>query len=45
MLKARWKGGPSSGAAKPEAINAGQIRSFRIAKMEPDARKIELELA
>jgi small subunit ribosomal protein S1 len=44
MLKARWKGGPSSGAAKPEAVNAGQIRSFRIAKMEPDARKVELEL-
>jgi small subunit ribosomal protein S1 len=45
MLQARWKGGVSSGAAKPEAINAGQIRSFRIAKMEPDARKIDLELA
>jgi hypothetical protein len=25
-------------------MNAGQIRSFRIAKMEPDARKIDLEL-
>ena len=35
---------PQHGAAKPEAMNAGQIRSFRIAKMEPDARKIELEL-
>ena len=45
MLQARWKGGVSSGAAKPEAISAGQIRSFRIAKMEPDARKIDLELA
>ncbi len=45
MLQARWKGGVSSGAAKPEAIGAGQIRSFRIGKMEPDARKIELELA
>ena len=44
MLKARWKGGPSNVAAKPEAINAGQIRSFRIGRMEPDARKIELEL-
>jgi small subunit ribosomal protein S1 len=44
MLKARWKGGPSNVAAKPEAINAGQIRSFRIARMEPDARKLELEL-
>ena len=45
MLKARWKGGPSNVPAKPEAINAGQIRSFRIAKMEADARKIDLELA
>ena len=45
MLQARWKGGVSSGAAKPEAIDAGQIRSFRIGKMEPDARKISLQLA
>jgi small subunit ribosomal protein S1 len=45
MLQARWKGGVSSGAAKPEAIGAGQIRSFRIGKMEPDARKIDLQLA
>ena len=44
MLKARWKGGPSSVAARPEAINAGQIRTFRIGHMEPDARKVELEL-
>jgi small subunit ribosomal protein S1 len=45
MLKARWKGGPSVAASKPETLNAGQIRSFRIGRMEPDARKIELELA
>jgi small subunit ribosomal protein S1 len=45
MLKARWKGGPSVTASKPEAMNAGQIRSFRIGRMEPDARKIALELA
>ena len=44
MLKARWKGGPSSVAAKPDGLYAGQIRSFRIGRMEPDARKIELEL-
>jgi small subunit ribosomal protein S1 len=44
MLKARWKGGPSSAAVKPEAISTGQIRSFRIAKIEADARKIDLEL-
>jgi small subunit ribosomal protein S1 len=45
MLKARWKGGPSTAASKPEGMNAGQIRSFRIGQMEPDARKIALELA
>jgi small subunit ribosomal protein S1 len=44
MLKARWKGGPSSVAAKPEGVRAGQIRSFRIKALEPDARKIDLEL-
>src|SRR3984957_4712258 len=45
MLKARWKGGPSTAASKPGGMNAGQIRSFRIGQMEPDARKIALELA
>jgi small subunit ribosomal protein S1 len=44
MLTARWKGGVSSSAAKPEAPRAGQIRSFRIARLEPGARKIELEM-
>jgi small subunit ribosomal protein S1 len=44
MLKARWTGGPSSTAAKPEALGAGQIRSFRITGLEPDAKKIELQL-
>jgi small subunit ribosomal protein S1 len=45
MLKARWKGGAAGGAAKPEAIHAGQIRSFRIAKLDAVAKKIDLELA
>ena len=44
MLKARWTGGPAGTAAKPEAIRAGQIRSFRINPLEPDAKKIDLEL-
>jgi small subunit ribosomal protein S1 len=45
MLKARWTGsGPSSSAAQPEAIRAGQIRSFRVARLEPEGRKIELEM-
>ena len=45
MLKARWKGGAAAGASKPEAIHAGQIRSFRIAKLEASSKKIELQLA
>jgi small subunit ribosomal protein S1 len=45
MLKARWKGGAGSGAAKPEAPAAGQVRSFRITKLDPSTKKIEVELA
>lgn len=49
MLKARWQGGPVATAAgtapKSEPIQAGQIRSFKIAHLDRDAKKIELELA
>jgi small subunit ribosomal protein S1 len=46
MLTARWKGGSSTGGiAKRESAQTGQIRSFRIAKLDPAAKKIELELA
>ncbi len=45
MLNAHWKGGAGAVAAKPEAVRAGQVRSFRIAKLDPAAKKIELELA
>ncbi len=44
MLQARWKGGIASGTAKPEPIRAGQVRSFRIARLDPHAKKIALEL-
>jgi small subunit ribosomal protein S1 len=45
MLEARWKG-HAAGTATPksEAIHAGQIRSFRIAKLDPETNTIELEL-
>jgi len=45
MLKAKWKsgGGPQSAAA--EGPRAGQIRKFRIAAMDPQSKRIELELA
>jgi len=46
MLQARWKGGASGQSArKPEAVSAGQVRSFRIAKLDREAKTIELELA
>jgi len=44
MLQARWKGA-STAPSKPEAIRAGQVRSFRIMKLDRAAKKIELELA
>lgn len=44
MLQARWKSGPSE-AAKNEPARAGQVRSFRIVKLDRAAKTIELELA
>jgi len=44
MLQARWKGGTPASGAKPEPVRTGQIRKFRIARLDPAARKIELEL-
>ncbi|HEX5432955.1 MAG TPA: 30S ribosomal protein S1 [Candidatus Angelobacter sp.] len=45
MLQARWKGAAASGAQKHEAASAGQVRSFRIARLDPEHKTIELELA
>jgi len=41
MLQAKWKGGQGG---KKEPIRSGQIRSFRIVKLDAAAKKIELEL-
>jgi small subunit ribosomal protein S1 len=43
MLSARWKGGAAGTA--PEALGVGEIRSFRIVKLDRETEKIELELA
>jgi small subunit ribosomal protein S1 len=46
MLQAKWKGGAGGGgASRKEPVRSGQIRSFRISKLDPAAKKIELELA
>jgi small subunit ribosomal protein S1 len=44
MLQARWKSGAPADETKPESARAGQVRKFRIAKLDPVAKKIELEL-
>lgn len=45
MLKDRWKtGGPAAGSA-PAALEAGQVRSFKITKLDVEAKRIELKLA
>jgi small subunit ribosomal protein S1 len=44
MLSARWKSGPAAAEAKPEPVRTGQIRSFRITKLDTDPRKIEVQL-
>ena len=44
MLQARWKSGAPANEAKPEGLTAGQVRTFRIAKLDTAAKKIDLEL-
>jgi small subunit ribosomal protein S1 len=44
MLQARWKSGTTAGGSKRQALAAGQIRKFRIAKLDSATKKIELEL-
>ncbi len=45
MLQNRWKSGESGTKSKPEALQSGQVRSFRIQKLEREAKNIGLELA
>jgi len=45
MLQARWKGNAPATGAKPEPISPGQIRSFRIVRLDPQKKAIEVALA
>lgn len=46
MLQARWKGGTTASATpKQEPLRAGQVRSFRITKLEAERKSIEVEAA
>jgi small subunit ribosomal protein S1 len=42
QLMARWKGGATPGTAKPEALHSGQIRQFRITRLDADSKLIEV---
>jgi len=45
MLKDRWKGNAPAAESKPEPLAEGQIRTFKITKLDAEAKKIEVELA
>ena len=45
MLAAKWKSGQAAGGSQRESLRSGQIRSFRIVKLDPASKKIEVELA
>jgi small subunit ribosomal protein S1 len=46
MLSERWKsGGSGARTADPGAMRAGQIRTFRIARLDAAAKQISVELA
>jgi small subunit ribosomal protein S1 len=45
MLKARWQGNAPAATSTPEPLAEGQIRSFKIVKLDPETKKIEVELA
>jgi small subunit ribosomal protein S1 len=44
MLQARWKGSAPAPQAKPEPLAEGQVRSFRIVKLDAEKKRLELEL-
>ncbi|MBI1788695.1 MAG: 30S ribosomal protein S1 [Acidobacteria bacterium] len=45
MLAAKWKQGAPAGVVKRESARSGQIRSFRIVRLDAAKKRIELELA
>ena len=45
MLKSKWKGNAPSAGAKAEPLAVGQVRSFRIVKLDAEAKRIEVDVA
>jgi small subunit ribosomal protein S1 len=44
MLKSRWKGETKAASARQEQVQIGQVRSFRIVKLNRESSEIEVEL-
>jgi small subunit ribosomal protein S1 len=45
MLNAKWKTGASAASSAAEPLSVGQVRSFKIVKLDAEVKSIELELA
>src|SRR5215468_38781 len=45
MLKERWKTGKTEGTSGPQEVSVGQIRTFKIVRLDSQAKRIEVELA
>jgi small subunit ribosomal protein S1 len=44
MLQARWRSGAVAQSTEPQEVRAGQVRSFRITKLDRAQKKVEVEL-
>jgi small subunit ribosomal protein S1 len=44
MLATRWKNGAVAESSKPQEVRPGQVRKFRITRLDRTAKKIEVEL-
>jgi small subunit ribosomal protein S1 len=44
LLQARWKGSAPAPSAAPEPLRAGQIRSFKITRLDAEKKSIEVQL-
>ena len=45
LLQARWKGDAPAPTAAPEPLRAGQVRSFKITKIDAGSKSIEVQVA
>ena len=45
MLQARWKGSAPTASAVPEQLRTGQVRSFKITRIDSVSKSIDVELA